>query len=142
MMFKRKMVKLLAIAALVVVPAAQALAKDVTELNQLGPDRDFPRVSRSFPSMDATFSRPGLKRSVSQVAQVQIGSNKRQVVDAIGKPVSAYRDGSWNYNIAFRLPQRNRLVCQYRVYFDTDENVAGTLWRRPQCSNIATGKVK
>jgi hypothetical protein len=142
MMFKQKFVKLLAIAALGMMPVTQALAKDVTELNQLGPDRNFPRVSRSFPSMDATFSRPGFKRSVAQVAQVQIGSKKRQVVSAIGQPVSAYSDGSWNYNIAFRLPQGNRLICQYRVYFDTDENVAGTLWRRPQCSNIATGNVK
>lgn len=142
MIFKQKYVKLFAVAALGLMPVTQVLAKDVTELNMLGPDREFPRVSRSFPSMDATFSRPGFKRSVAQVAQVRIGSNKQQVVNAIGQPVSAYRDGSWNFNIAFRLPQGNRLVCQYRVYFDTAENVEGTLWRRPQCSNIATGNVR
>lgn len=113
---------------------------EVTELNVLGPEKGFPRVSRAYPEMDAEFVRRGTPRTVEQVRRIAIGSSKIQLVRAIGQPVSAYKDGSWNFNVSFRLPQGNRLICQYRVYFDQAEHVAGTVWRRSQCANIAIGK--
>lgn len=138
-MLQTRIVQFLAAAVIAVLPIGTAFA-DVTELNVLGPDKDFPRVSRSYPSMNATFSRNGVKREISEVRKVAIGIDKRQLVNAIGRPVSAFNDGSWNYNLALRLPQGNRLICQYRVYFDNDERVSGSVWRRPQCVNLATGK--
>ncbi|MCX7566526.1 outer membrane protein assembly factor BamE [Sulfitobacter sp. F26169L] len=139
-MLKQYFAMLIGAAVIGLYPLAPAIA-DVTELNVLGPDRSFPRVSRAYPDMDATFVREGTPRTVAQVRRVAIGSTKLQLVKAVGQPVSAYRDGSWNFNVSFRLPQGNRLICQYRVYFDADDKVAGTVWRRPQCQNIVLGKV-
>lgn len=138
--FKMNFAKLIGACVIGLMPLAPAMAKDVTELNVLGPDRDFPRVSKAYTDMDATFVRQGSGRTVEQVSRIAIGSSKTQLVRAIGQPVSAYKDGSWNFNVSFRLPQGNRLICQYRVYFDASEQVAGTVWRRPQCADIATGK--
>jgi outer membrane protein assembly factor BamE (lipoprotein component of BamABCDE complex) len=112
----------------------------VTSLNEIGPKKDFPRVSRAYQDMDARFARVGTPRSVAQVRQIALGSTKKQLVGVVGQPVSAYNDGSWNFNVALPLPQRNKLICQYRVYFDDADRVAGTVWRRPQCANIVTGK--
>ncbi len=109
---------------------------DVTELNVLAPEKSFPRVWRDYPAMNAEFERPGTLRSAAQVRSVAIGNSKQQLVRAVGQPVSAYPDGSWNFNIALLLPQRNRLICQYRVYFDDEERVVGTIWRRPQCVEL------
>lgn len=115
-----------------------AMAEDVTTLNGVGPDRDFPRVSRAYDTMNRDFSRTGVPRSVAQVRRIAIGSTKRQLVAAVGQPVSAYGDGSWNFNVALSLPQSHKLICQYRVYFDDADRVQGTLWRRPQCADIIT----
>jgi outer membrane protein assembly factor BamE (lipoprotein component of BamABCDE complex) len=90
--------------------------------------------------MDAAYSRTGAVRSVTAVRSIEIGSTKEQVVSNIGQPVFAYRDGSWNFNVALPLPQRNTLICQYRVYFDENELVQGTVWRRPQCADIVLGQ--
>lgn len=113
---------------------------DVAGLNVVAPEEGFPSTWRSYPSMDAEFSRTGTPRSVAQVRRVEIGSTKEQLVSAVGQPVSAYRDGSWNFNVALPLPRTNRLICQYRVYFDDDGRVTGTAWRRPQCADIITGQ--
>lgn len=112
------------------------LHAEVEGLNVLAPDKEFPRVGRSYSSMDAVFARTGVIRSVAQVREVQIGSTKAQLVSAVGQPVSTYGDGSWNFNISLDFPQANRLICQYRVWFDDDDRVSGTAWRRPQCLNI------
>ncbi len=136
---KQQFTKLICAAVIGLIACASAMA-DVTELNVLGPEKGFRRVSRAYPDMDAEFVRRGTPKTVAQVRRIDIGSSKTQVVRAIGQPVSAYKDGSWNFNVSFRLPQGNRLICQYRVYFDQTDHVAGTVWRRPQCANIATGK--
>jgi len=136
---KHQFTKLSCAAGVGLIPCASVMA-DVTELNVLGPEKSFPRVSRAYPDIDAEFVRHGTSRTVAQVRRIAIGSSKTQLVRAIGQPVSAYKDGSWNFNVSFHLPQGNRLICQYRVYFDQTDHVAGTVWRRPQCANIATGK--
>ncbi len=140
-MFKQGLVGGIAAALLGLATVFPAQA-DVTELNVLGTDREFPRVWQAYPDMDEPFVREGLPRTVAQVRQVAIGSTKQQLVRAVGQPVSAYSDGSWNFNVSFRLPQGNRLICQYRVFFDAADKVVGTLWRRPQCMNIVTGNEK
>jgi hypothetical protein len=136
---KLKFAKLVAAFAIGLMPFTSAMA-DVTELNVLGVDHEFPRVSRAFTQMDAVFEREALGRTVAQVRRVDIGNTKNQLVRAVGQPVSAYSDGSWNFNLSFRLPQGNRLICQYRVFFDEFEQVAGTIWRRPQCVDIMNGE--
>jgi len=115
---------------------------DVTELNLVGPERIFPRVWRAYPNMDASFERIGTPRSIAQVRRVEIGYSKQQLVRAVGQPVSAYEDGSWNFNVALPLPQNNRLICQYRVYFDGQSQVVGSIWRRPQCAALVVGASK
>lgn len=122
-------------------PLHTAIA-EVDQLNVVAPEESFPRVWRAYPDMDARFARPGEPRTPAQVRAVQIGSTKVQLVRAVGQPVSAYKDGSWNFDIALPLPQRNRLICQYRVFFDDQDRVAGTIWRRPQCAELVVGQRK
>ena len=111
-------------------------APALADLNVVDPNRGFPRVGRSYPGLDANYARVGAVRSTAQVRRVRVGSSKTEVARAIGRPVSAYRDGSWNYNLSLDYPQRNRLICQYRVYFDANERVEETVWRRPQCAAV------
>lgn len=123
-----------------VLAVGSALADNVNTINGVGPDREFPRVWRDYQGLNKDFARVGTPRTVATIRKIDIGSSKRQLVNAVGQPVSAYSDGSWNFNVALPLPQRNKLICQYRVYFDDADRVAGTLWRRPQCANIVTGQ--
>lgn len=120
-------------------PAGASWA-EVTGLNVVAPEEGFPRVWRDYPDMDETYVRNGTSRTPAQMRRVALGQTKQQLVGAAGQPVSANEDGSWNFNINLPLPQRNELVCQYRVYFDEDGRISGTAWRRPQCADIVTGK--
>lgn len=104
------------------------------ELDVVDPGRGFPSVSRSYASLDADYARRGAVRSDARIRGVRLGSSRAQVVRSIGRPASAYRDGSWNYAVSLDYPQRNRLVCQYRIYFDATDRVVETVWRRPQCA--------
>lgn len=126
--------------ALAMALGVSAVKAGVTSLNEVGAKKDFPIAVRAYESMNRDFSRVGRPRSVEQVRTIKIGSSKRQLVSVVGQPVSAYQDGSWNFNVALPLPQRHRLVCQYRVFFDDSGRVAGTVWRRPQCADIVIGK--
>ncbi len=114
----------------------------VDKLNMVDPNRDFSHVYRSYPSMDKRFSRNGTWHSVKDVQKLALGQTKADVVRAIGKPKSKTERGSWNYDLHLSLHRNNRLVCQFRVYFDENERVSGTLWRRPQCAEVATGRLK
>lgn len=129
----------LSFVALAALHPAGPVQADVKGLNVVAPEEQFPRVSRSYQSMDERFSRPGTVRSVAQVLSVEVGSSKSTLVRAVGEPVSAFSDGSWNFNVALRLPQKNRLICQYRVYFDDQDRVKASAWRRPQCADIING---
>ena len=133
---KRKIATMLCAILIPMLPATVAFADAVTELNVLQSDAAFPSVTRAFTQMDATFARRNFLRTVAQVNQVQIGISKDGLVSAVGQPVSAYSDGSWNFDLSFRLPQNNRIICQYRVFFDDQDLVSGTIWRRPQCVDI------
>lgn len=139
MFIKRKITPLLVSITLSLLPVNWALADAVTELNVLASDAAFPRVSRAFTDMDAQFVRRNFLRTVAQVNQVQVGTAKTDLIRMVGQPVSAYSDGSWNFDLSFRLPQNNRIICQYRVFFDDQDRVAGTIWRRPQCTDIMHG---
>lgn len=113
---------------------------EVSALNVLASDTEFPKVRRTYASMDVRPVRLGTHLSIAQVRRVALGDSQGQLVRAIGKPVSAYKDGSWNFNLALPLSQRNRLICQYRVFFDSEKRVTGTIWRRPQCAEMVIHK--
>jgi outer membrane protein assembly factor BamE (lipoprotein component of BamABCDE complex) len=122
--------------------AGFALAEEIDQLNMVEPNKNFSRVWRDYPDMDAVFARDGTARSVAQVRHVAKGQSKKQLVQWLGRPVSASQDGGWNFVLKLPLPQGNALVCQYRVYFDEKETVKGTIWRRPQCADLVASKQK
>lgn len=132
---------LAAFAAALTMSFGPAIA-DVTDVNLVAPNENFPRVWRAYPEMDARFERVGTPRSVAQVRRLAVGDSKQQLVNAVGQPASAYGDGSWNFNVALPLPERNRLICQYRVFFDAQDRVSGSIWRRPQCAGIVLGSIR
>ena|SRR5690554_3282172 len=127
-----------ALAALFLAGAALA---DTNGLNQIDPHRGFSNVWRAYVDMDEPYVRNGTTRSVEQIRRIAVGHTKQQVMRDAGQPVSANQDGSWNFDINLPLPQRNELVCQYRVYFDADDRVTGSVWRRPQCAEIVVGRL-
>lgn len=122
--------------------ASPAFAVETDTLNIVDPGRGFSRVWRAYPDMDEPFVRDGTHLSLNQVRGVAQGQSKGQLVRQVGKPVSKTTQGAWNFNLSLPLPQGNRLVCQYRVYFDDAERVTGTVWRRPQCAGLVTGQIK
>ena len=109
------------------------------DLDVVDPARGFPSVDRAYSSLDAGYARPGAARSTARIRGIRLGSSKDRVVRAIGRPASAFRDGSWNYDLSLDYPQRHRLICQYRVYFDREGRVSETVWRRPQCAAVIRG---
>lgn len=131
---------LFVVAAMALGTVASPARAEITELNVLASEREFPRVRRSYESMDARYSRTGIQRTVAEIRQLTLGSSKEDLVRAVGEPVFEHRDGSWNFNIALPLTQDHRLICQYRVYFDDAARIAGTAWRRPQCVDIITAR--
>ncbi len=114
----------------------------VDRLNMVDPHRHFPHAYRDYPSMDERFARNGTWHSVRDAQRLALGQNKAAVVRAIGHPKWKTKDGNWTYDLHLPLDRNNRLVCQFRVYFDENERVQGTLWRRPQCAELATGQLK
>lgn len=129
------------LAAALIGLALPAGAGAISGLNVVAPDAGFSDVERSYAGMDETYARSGTARSAQQMRKVALGQDKAALVRYAGKPVLANQDGSWDFDI--RLPandRRSTLVCQYRVYFDTEQKVSGTAWRRPQCAEIVIGK--
>lgn len=110
------------------------------QLNLTEPNREFTRVWRDYPDMDARFSRTGARRSLEQVRAIAIGDTKAALTARIGQPVLAQADGSWDFNLSLPLRGTQRLICQYRVYFDDQDRVRGSIWRRPQCADLVLGR--
>jgi len=131
---------LFAMALSIMLPVgATAVAQD-SALNIVDPNRGFSRASRAYAQMDPRYIRVGNLRSAAQVRSVEVGESKQELVGTIGQPVLAYGDGSWEFHLALPLTQGDTLVCQYRVYFDANELVESTVWRRPQCANLVIGE--
>ncbi len=119
-----------------------ALGTGYDQLNVVDPHRGFSHAYRDYPSMDERFARNGTWHTVSEVQRVQIGQSRTELKRHIGTPkLRTEDDSAWDYDLHLPLDRNNRLVCQYRVYFDADGLVRGTLWRRPQCAELATGQL-
>ena len=106
-------------------------------LNMLDPSEDFARAWRAYPDMDARYARAGTRDQIASVRQVALGQDIKAVEAAIGKPVLTNPDvGYSEFNISLQQAGRDRMICQYRVYFDKAGKVTASVWRRPQCANL------
>ncbi|TGD65747.1 hypothetical protein EYC08_07690 [Tabrizicola sp. WMC-M-20] len=111
-------------------------------LNLVDPDEGFSRVWRDYPDMDARYARSGSRDTLSAVRTVAMGQDGGTVESAIGRPrIISPESGMSEYNLSLSLTGRDRLVCQYRVYYDAEGKVKGSVWRRPQCADLVTGRV-
>lgn len=106
-------------------------------LNMLDPSEDFARAWRAYPDMDARYARAGTRDQIASVRQVALGQDIKAVEAAIGKPVMTNPDAGYSeFNISLQQAGRDRMICQYRVYFDAAGKVTASVWRRPQCANL------
>ncbi|WP_146036513.1 hypothetical protein [Pseudotabrizicola formosa] len=111
-------------------------------LNLVDPDDGFSRVWRDYPDLDARYARSGRRDTLSAVRMIATGQDAAMVEAAIGKPVLISPDaGMAEYNLSLSLTGQDRLVCQYRIYYDAQGKVQGSVWRRPQCADLITGRV-
>ena len=58
----------------------------------------------------------------------------------LGHPAIRNGDGSLEFHLSLPLTARDRLICQYRVFFDGSGNVERGVWRRPQCADLVLGQ--
>lgn len=127
---------LIALPLLALLPLGCATTTEVRTLDLVDPRLEFTKVQRDYTDMDERYSRAGMERTLTGVRSVAIGDSKQELQQAIGEPVVTGSDGAWEFHLALPLTERDHLVCQYLVFFDTDEQVKGTAWRRPQCADL------
>lgn len=134
--------RLLAIALLALLPAGAAAAQDRDRLNEVDPQAGFSSVSRAYQSMNARYARNGAKHAIAQVRGIAVGQPRERVQAALGRPAIRNGDGSYEFHLSLPLTRRDRLICQYRVFFDGAGHVERTVWRRPQCAELVLGTPK
>ncbi|MEN9063230.1 outer membrane protein assembly factor BamE domain-containing protein [Ponticoccus litoralis] len=127
---------LLATALLLVLPPGTATAQTANPAHQLDPKAGFSSESRRYPDMNATYAREGHEERIARIRSVQPGMSRLDLQRTLGRPAIGYRDGSLEYHLSLSLTGRDRLICQYRVFFDDDGAVERAAWRRPQCANL------
>ena len=133
---------LLALAVTTLVPLGAATAQGVDPLNEVNPRVGFSSVSRAYADMDARFVRKGNERTVAQVRRIALGQTAQSLQPALGHPAYGYEDGSYEYLVSLPLTgTRDRLICQYRVFFDGEGKVERAVWRRPQCADLVLGRL-
>lgn len=110
------------------------------ELNEVNPRAGFSSVSKAYYDMDARYVRRGTPRTVDQVRHVAIGQSRNDLQAVLGRPAIRNGDGSYEFHIALPLTRRDKLICQYKVFFDGQGKVNRGVWRRPQCADLVAGK--
>ena len=97
--------------------------------------------------METSDYAPPYQRSGPAVSDLQVfnriqpGLPASQVKALLGAPLTQ-TDGKqgeeWDYNFTLTLPNssNDRLVCQYKVVFDDQQQVKEALWRRRQCPRV------
>ena len=130
------------LAALFLVPAGLAGAQQHTDpLNGVNTRAGFSSVDRAYPQMNARYARKGTPRDIATVRSVAVGQSQTEVEALLGKPASRNSDGSREFNLSLPLNQRDRLICQYRVFFDGAGTVERAVWRRHQCADLVLGRL-
>ncbi|MET3600836.1 outer membrane protein assembly factor BamE [Martelella mangrovi] len=112
-------------------------------LNEQKANMRFESVTPALTELDANFVRDGKPVTVELVRQVEIGAAQEQVASLLGQPVQAAKRGNtsvWDYNLKFTTARDGEIVCQYKVLFDKTQKVDETVWRRPQCRDLMTGR--
>lgn len=132
---------LLAISLLALLPFGPATAQASDPLNQVNAKVGFTSVSRAFPDMDARYARIGTRREIPQVREIAVGQPHGAVQSALGRPAVGRSDGSYEYYLSFQLTGRDRLICQYRVFFDDEGKLTQGVWRRQQCADLVLGRL-
>lgn len=131
---------LLTIALLVLLPPGAVGAQERDQLNQVNPQVEFVSVSRAYSDMNVRYARVGTRRQIAQVRRIAVGQSKGELQTVLGRPATSYDDGSLEFNLSLPLTHRDRLICQYRVFFDDAGKVESAVWRRPQCAELVLGR--
>lgn len=127
---------LVAMTVSVLLPIGGAAAGGSEGLHLVDPASRFSQARRDYPDMDARYVRPATPISIAQIRQVMLGQSKQELEQTLGQPAFGHEDGSWEFHVSLPLTSNDRLVCQYRVYFDGEGLVTGAVWRRPQCADL------
>lgn len=130
-----------AIAALALWAAGAAQAANPIDPVSNPGKLDYPDVQMELPDYDEPFQRDGVMSQPQRFRQIVPGLPAAEVVRLIGRPLEGASAGAtWDYNFTFRLPRsENYIVCQYKVVFDTRQQVKEAAWRRHQCLDIVNG---
>lgn len=102
---------------------------------------DFDDVTMETEDYAPPFQRRGqFVSDVRLLKKIAPGVPAAKVTSLLGKPLSQTSGEAgeeWNYHVTVPLPaSENYLVCQYKVVFDDQERVKGTVWRRHQCPQL------
>lgn len=127
---------LLATALLFLLSAGPATAQAANPAHRVDPNAGFTSVSRDYPDLNAPYSRDGLARRIAGIRSVEPGMSRPELERALGRPAVAHGDGSLEFHLSLSLTGRDRLICQYRVFFDDQGKVDHAAWRRPQCAAL------
>lgn len=129
-----------AMALLVLLPFGGAGAQGLAPLNEVNPRVGFSSVSRAYSDMDARYARTGVRREIAQVRRLAVGQSQTELQAVLGRPALDLGDGSFEFHLSLPLTQRDRLICQYRVFLDGDGRVERAVWRRPQCAELVAAQ--
>lgn len=110
------------------------------QLNEVNPRVGFSSVSKAYSDMDARYVRRGTPRTVDQMRNVAIGQSRNDLQATLGRPAIVNSDGTYEFHIALPTAQKDRLICQYKVFFDGQGKVRRGVWRRQQCADIVSSK--
>lgn len=105
-------------------------------LDQVNPGAGFSQVSKAYPDMDARYVRVGAPRTISEVRRISVGQSRSDLQAVLGRPAVQNGDGSYEFHLSLPLTGRDRLICQYRVFFDGEGKVSRAVWRRQQCADL------
>lgn len=133
---------LLAAPLLCLLPLGMAAAQENTATHQVDPKAGFTSVSREYADMNAPYSRGGVEKTIAGIRSVLPGMSRPELERALGQPVLGRGDGSAEFHLSLSLTGRDRLICQYRVFFDAQDKVERAVWRRPQCADLVWSQAR
>lgn len=94
---------------------------------------DFDDVFVGATEIPPGYLRMGRFIAYEDLAKIKPGTARNTVQELLGTP-DRDNNGWWFYNVNLPLEDsRDYLVCQYRVTFDSSNQVSAADWRRRQC---------